>query len=338
MFTKFNEFIKITENIDNIFSLSEKKTIKFTASATQKVLNYINENDTVTKSELQDFLTSLQEEFEGKRPTWSWVRKNGHLIDRSIDESTGEIIYSLTKRGERNLKVYNKQSIVESNQLDEKVQTPGLLEIPPGQKVTDLPEDHFKMLVNKKGKQAILKGLLNLYSWNIKKNPELSGWAKKMRDMVQALKESNEIDEAKIPQIEIDKWIKANVKVKPKTKYDYLDLDRKLLQHFKMEFKEDEDDDDGYDFKFSGAGLADMASDILDKFRFGMKKKNESTVNEDKFDEYQAHLESLIDEGKKEEYAKFFKDKLKKFGAESPADLSTEEKKKFFNEIADEWK
>jgi hypothetical protein len=46
----------------------------------------------------------------------------------------------------------------------------------------------FSPKIYKKGKQVILKDLLNIYSWNIKKNPELSNWAKKMRDNVQKLK------------------------------------------------------------------------------------------------------------------------------------------------------
>lgn len=40
---------------------------------------------------------------------------------------------------------------------------------------------------------------------------------------------------------------------------------------------------------------------------------------------------------KQKEYEEFFKAKLAEYGAESPADLSTEEKKKFFNEIESEW-
>ena len=36
-------------------------------------------------------------------------------------------------------------------------------------------------------------------------------------------------------------------------------------------------------------------------------------------------------------YQEYFKTKLKKFGAESPADLDDEKKKEFFNEITKEW-
>ena len=49
-------------------------------------------------------------------------------------------------------------------------------------------------------------------------------------------------------------------------------------------------------------------------------------------------FKSFMLEGSKEEYQKFFDKKLKKYGVNSPEDLSDEEKKKFFNEIDKEWK
>ena len=45
----------------------------------------------------------------------------------------------------------------------------------------------------------------------------------------------------------------------------------------------------------------------------------------------------FIREGSKEEYNKLFDKKLKKYGVDSPEDLSDEEKKKFYNEIDSEW-
>ncbi len=44
------------------------------------------------------------------------------------------------------------------------------------------------------------------------------------------------------------------------------------------------------------------------------------------------------EEGDKEDYMKFFAGKLKKYGVKSPAELSDEDKKKFFNEIEKDWK
>ena len=47
---------------------------------------------------------------------------------------------------------------------------------------------------------------------------------------------------------------------------------------------------------------------------------------------------SLMVEGSKEEYQKFFDGKLAKWKIKSPAELSDEDKKKFFDEIDKEWK
>ena len=49
-------------------------------------------------------------------------------------------------------------------------------------------------------------------------------------------------------------------------------------------------------------------------------------------------FKGFIKEGSKEEYQKFFDKKLKKYGVDSPDDLSDEEKKKFYDEIDKEWK
>lgn len=47
-------------------------------------------------------------------------------------------------------------------------------------------------------------------------------------------------------------------------------------------------------------------------------------------------IDTLLNE--KESYEEFFKKKLEKYGIKSPAELSKEEKKKFFDEIDKEWK
>ena len=44
-----------------------------------------------------------------------------------------------------------------------------------------------------------------------------------------------------------------------------------------------------------------------------------------------------MSEGNKEEYTKFINAKLKKYGVKSPAELSDEDKKKFYNEVDKEW-
>ena len=49
------------------------------------------------------------------------------------------------------------------------------------------------------------------------------------------------------------------------------------------------------------------------------------------------NFKQFMSEGSKEEYQKLFNAKLKKYGVNSPEDLSDEDKKKFYDEIDKEW-
>lgn len=63
-----------------------------------------------------------------------------------------------------------------------------VLEVPEGSSVTDLPLKHFVGLVQRKGRKEIVRALTNLEVWFVKKKPELSAWAKKMKeDLAKAL-------------------------------------------------------------------------------------------------------------------------------------------------------
>ena len=57
-----------------------------------------------------------------------------------------------------------------------------VLEVPDGESVQSLPLKHFVALVKKKGRKEIVRALTNLEVWFIKKKPELSKWAKKMKE------------------------------------------------------------------------------------------------------------------------------------------------------------
>lgn len=65
---------------------------------------------------------------------------------------------------------------------DVEVKNPGILEVPEGKKVMDLPLSHFKSLMDKKGKAPIMRALVNLERWNKKQNPSVSKWASKTID------------------------------------------------------------------------------------------------------------------------------------------------------------
>lgn len=58
----------------------------------------------------------------------------------------------------------------------------GILEVPEGKNVDDLPMSHFEKLAKKKGLGKITKALNNLQVWNKKKDPKLSKWAGNMID------------------------------------------------------------------------------------------------------------------------------------------------------------
>lgn len=100
----------------------------------------------------------------------------------------------------------NKRYAVASTQLYEsklheqdveiEVKHEGILEVPEGKNVEDLPISHFVDLAKKKGLSKITKALNNLQVWNKKKNPELSKWAGNMIDKVSNRMENQEKKES----------------------------------------------------------------------------------------------------------------------------------------------
>lgn len=62
------------------------------------------------------------------------------------------------------------------------VKNPGVLEVPDGKKVDELPQSHFEKLVDKKGYAEVIRALTNLEVWNKDKNKSLSSWASNMAD------------------------------------------------------------------------------------------------------------------------------------------------------------
>ena len=57
-----------------------------------------------------------------------------------------------------------------------------------------------------------------------------------------------------------------------------------------------------------------------------------------RFKEELAEAMRLITIREESEYEKFFKKKMKEWDIKSPADLSDEDKKKFFDEVEKDWK
>ena len=75
------------------------------------------------------------------------------------------------------------------------------------------------------------------------------------------------------------------------------------------------------------------AATLISRAVADARKLGESTASSllDRIDD---RIDDLQEES---DYQKFFNKKLKKWGVSSPAELSDEDKKKFFNEIEKEW-
>ena len=88
--------------------------------------------------------------------------------------------------------------------IEIEVKHEGILEVPEGKNVDDLPVSHFVNLAKKKGLSKITKALNNLQVWNKKKNPSLSKWAGNMIDKVSKKMEKNEAFDRYNSNIETD--------------------------------------------------------------------------------------------------------------------------------------
>lgn len=79
---------------------------------------------------------------------------------------------------------------IKSTRADIKPKNEGILEVPEGKNVNDLPVKHFKTLIDKKGRAPIIRALTNLEVWNKNDNKSLSAWAKKMKKSLEGYGEA----------------------------------------------------------------------------------------------------------------------------------------------------
>jgi hypothetical protein len=120
----------------------------------------------------------------------------------------------------------------------------------------------------------------------------------------------------------------------------------KLLEKMSKESDDEESDDnpvgDGTGPHGKGKGPGKGKGDGSGLPKTDKEDDNSEENDEEEMDESEKFINALIAkeviaEGDKEEYQKFFKEKLDKYDVKSPAELSDEDKKKFFNEIEKEW-
>lgn len=180
---------------------------------------------------------------------------------------------------------------------DIEVKHEGILEVPEGKNVDDLPIKHFQSLIDKKGYGKIIKALTNLEVWNKKKNPELSSWAKNMIEKLQK-KNKNEsitwIDNDGVEHVELDE--------RPSTTLD--DIDREetiknmeakgLLDTPKTVFARNKGEIDDPEFE-----------DAINILLFGTK---------DDVDEYKELCATFAECGRYDDFLRFAKEKYGLYG------------------------
>ncbi|SVB06357.1 uncharacterized protein METZ01_LOCUS159211, partial [marine metagenome] len=86
------------------------------------------------------------------------------------------------------------------------------------------------------------------------------------------------------------------------------------------------------------ADVLSVIADVLKQDKQQKREHNKIMKEVQKKLKEKGSEEVAEEEGDKEDYMKFFAGKLKKYGVKSPAELSDEDKKKFFNEIEKDWK
>jgi hypothetical protein len=74
------------------------------------------------------------------------------------------------------------ESVLREKNVEIDVKHEGILEVPEGKNVNDLPMSHFEKLVKKNGLSKITKALNNLQVWNKNDDKKLSKWSGDMID------------------------------------------------------------------------------------------------------------------------------------------------------------
>lgn len=83
--------------------------------------------------------------------------------------------------------------LIMEQDVEIEVEHEGILEVPEGKKVDELPLSHFEKLAKKKGLSKITRALNNLQVWNKNDDKQLSKWA---GDMIDKLKKKMGKDES----------------------------------------------------------------------------------------------------------------------------------------------
>ena len=217
MYTDYNQ--KIEDVMDN-FSLSREDAESFVwshASGVEGTGLYDEENYLYNESTIKENDYSETDEFTLIKEMNHWIKdlKKFFVDDSNAQKAIADYFYyddgahqedfkELQASVKTLHKLYNKlDNIVEDVEEKEytkknkkeslslkeqdveiEVKHEGILEVPEGKNVDELPIKHFVALANKKGLSKITKALNNLQVWNKNKDPKLSKWAGNMIDKV----------------------------------------------------------------------------------------------------------------------------------------------------------
>jgi len=143
------------------------------------------------------------------------------------------------------------------------------------------------------------------------------------KDKVTALKKANKEKEAYVKRTDMEKDQEKNNADREKDAEKSKDKKESMIQRVSEYITQD-----GARKKCAGGDGRRTENHDCDKVHSDMSHK-----------EWEASQDTPKDEasGGKEAYQKFFNAKLKKYGVKSPAELSDDDKKKFYDEIDKEW-
>ena len=136
----------------------------------EKCFNILVNEKGYSKEDAQDIIDHMLADYKYNPNSNDSLLRRVNLV-LSKDEYEKE--YGITER-------YTRLKEKETPNIE--VKHEGILEVPEGKNVDDLPLSHFVNLANKKGLSKITKALNNLQVWNKNDDPKLSKWAGDMID------------------------------------------------------------------------------------------------------------------------------------------------------------
>lgn len=163
--------------------INEKDTsMKYkTYGNVEKCFNILVNEKGYSKEEAQNIIDNILADYKYNPNSNDSLLRRINLV-LSKDEYEKE--YGITEKFTR---------LKEKETPNIEVKHEGILEVPEGKNVDDLPLSHFVNLANKKGLSKITKALNNLQVWNKNDDPKLSKWA---GDMIDKLNKKLKKDES----------------------------------------------------------------------------------------------------------------------------------------------